>query len=625
MSALAALLHLSGGSADPDAVRSALEAQAPRGPEARRTWAEGPIALGHGMLATTPEDDFAPQPFVTRDGSAVVLLDGRIDNRDEIAQITGVREDRAADVELVAAAYARFGDRFAQQLLGDFAVIVWDARRREMLCAKDPLASRSLYVRATKEAIRCASEPLALFAKGFAEADARPRPRFDSMARLLVEQHVEERATMLEDVETIPAGGTRIFGADGRSRSIAPAWPRGVAPSRLRTAAEHEEALRAALIEAVRVRMRAKGRVAIHVSGGLDSSSVAALAAEIARGRGEAPPLLVRCVFPGLSCDESEMSQAVADHVGLPIESVTMPGDPADFAPAPSRGRPYEHPISMMLVRLMTRTNELGARVTLTGAGSDQFLFPTGLEMQGALRRGDVVRALAIAGVTSAPLSPRSYVKLAREGVMRALPIAWRRAVRRWRGLGDGLPTWMTEAARAAVRRSWEPAPSRVADLDFPSPASRDLASRIAGNVDYSYSLVMADRIAGHCSAEMRHPFFDPRVIDLLLSFPDDVRSAGPPPKLLLRRAMGPALPEVVRDRRSAAEFSVLVRRALVEPHGETLAAMLRHGRLVEEGLVDGAGAAAAVDRARTEDGEAIRDVMMLAWLEMWLREATPT
>jgi asparagine synthase (glutamine-hydrolysing) len=134
---------------------------------------------------------------------------------------------------------------------------------------------------------------------------------------------------------------------------------------------------------------------------------------------------------------------------------------------------------------------------------------------------------------------------------------------------------------------------------------------------------VLADRIAAGVSADMRHPFFDRRVIDLLLSFPDEVRSAAPPPKALLRRAMGASLPAVVRDRSSAAEFSVLVRKALVEPHGERLAAMVRTGRLADAGLIDGAAAAAAIHRARTED-DTIREVMMLAWLEMWLRALDP-
>ncbi len=346
------------------------------------------------------------------------------------------------------------------------------------------------------------------------------------------------------------------------------------------------------------------------------------------------------------------MSQAVADHLGLPLESVEMPGNPGDFDPDPTganaretdayrqasdRGStagttvsharrdrvPYENPISMMLVRMMARTNGLGARVTLTGAGSDQLLFPTGFEIQGALRRGDVRRALELSGVLAAPFAAGSYARLLRDGVGRSLPLSFRRALRRLRGRGDGLPTWMTEAARAAVRRAEEATPPSANRGDFPSPAAQVLADRIAGNADYSYGLVLADRIAAGASADMRHPFFDRRVIDLLLSFPDEVRSAGPPPKALLRGAMGASLPAVVRDRRSAAEFSVLVRRALVEPHGERLATMVRRGRLADAGLIDGDAAAAAILRARTED-DTIREVMVLAWLEVWLRALQP-
>ncbi len=677
-----AILRRDGAPADPALARAALEAQRARGPEARRVWSEGPAAIGHGLLATTPEDDLAPQPFSAAGGAVVVALDGRLDNTAELAEATGLRESGTSDVELVAAAYAKWGATFAHRLLGDFAIVLWDARRREMLCARDPLASRPLYVRADHRVVLCASEPRALFraaaratgaiaptgagsATGTGEiaeagdarqprfdaeaGDARqprfdaeagdaPQASFDAMALLLAERYVERRFTLIRGVEAILPGGTLVLSADrGDARTIPPSWPGPLHASPLRSAGEHEEALRATLREAVRARLRAKGRVAIHVSGGLDSSAVAALAVEITRARGEAPPLLVRCVFPGLSCDESEMSQAVADHLGLPIESVEMPGDLADFAPDPRPDRPWENPIAMMLVRMSARTNALGARVTLTGAGSDQLLFPTGLEIQGALLRGDARRALDLAGILVSPLDPAAYARLLRDGVGRALPTPVRRAIRRLRGKDDGLPAWMTEAARGAVRRSEEAAAASRRHLGFPgpaaapstrrlgspSPAARQLVMRIAGDADYAYSMVLADRIAGASSADMRHPFFDRRVIDLLLSFLDDVRSAGPPPKALLRRAMGTALPEVVRERRSAAEFSVLVRRALVLPYGERLAAIVRDGRLTGAGLIDGPRAAEAILRARTDDAT-IREVMMLASLEMWLRSLDP-
>ena len=600
------------------AVTRALSEMASRGPDGRRVWSAEGAAIGHGLLATTPEDDLAPQPFCAEGGGIVAALDGRIDNRADLAAALGVEERGTADVALVAAAYERWGEAFDRHLLGDFAVVIRDARRGALIAARDVVGARPLYYRESRGALVCGSSPWAVFA---ATSEA-PAPSFDAMAMSLAERHVERPDTLFEGVRALLPGGS-LRATSGAVYVSGSAWPAPVTRSRLVGARAYEEALRATLREAVAARMRARGEVAAHVSGGVDSSSVAALAASVAREEGAADPLLVRCVFPGLACDESAFSQAVADHLGLPIESVTMPGDVKVYLPdAASLPRgPIESPISHMLTKMIDRAAERGARVTLTGAGSDQLLLPTGLELAGALLRGDVRGALALSGVLGAPLSARAYARLLRRGVLRALPDGAQRAVRSARRRGASAPAWMTPRARRVVEEAGEP---RADDpRAFPSPAARALATRFAWNVDYSHSLTLADAIAASKGADLRHPFFDRRVIELLLSFPDEERAAGPPQKALLRRAMGGLLPSEVAERTTAAEFSPFVQAALVEPHAEALAGLIRRGRLGDAGLVDPDAAADRVLAARA-DPEAAREVVALLSLELWLRQVRP-
>ena len=618
MSALGVLFQRDGAPVDAaGAVARALEAQEARGPDARRVWSGDGVAIGHGLLATTPEDDLAPQPLCA-EGGLVVALDGRLDNRVELAAALGVAERGASDAALAAAAHARWGEAFDEHLIGDFAVVVWDARRRALVGARDVVGARPLYYRESRGALVCGSSPWALFA---ATGEA-PIPSFEAMALFLVERQVERPETLFEGVRALVPGGS-LRATAGATYVAGSDWPAPVRRSGLRSARERTEALGATLREAVRARMRARGPVAVHVSGGIDSSSVAALAAGIAREGGEEPPMLVRCVFPGLACDESAFSQAVADHVGLPIASVTMPGELGEYLPDAAslpRGA-LENPVSHMLTGMIDLALGRGARVTLTGAGSDQFLQPTGLELASVLLRGDVRGALVMSGVAGAPLSAGAYARLLRKGVARALPERLRRTVRGLRRREEGAPAWMTARARQVVRGAGEPwaDEARV----FPSPAVRRLAARLAWDADDAYSLVLADRIAAARGAELRHPFFDRRVIELLLSFPDEERAASPPEKVLLRRAMGGALPRAVAERTSAAEFSPFVHAALVEPHAERLAALIRSGRLADEGLVDPDAAADRVLSART-DAEALREVVSLLSLELWLRQVRP-
>jgi asparagine synthase (glutamine-hydrolysing) len=643
MSAIAALLDRRGAPVKVEAATRMLEAERARGPETSRVWAEGSVAIGHGLLAVTPEDYLAPQPIALDGGALVVALDGRIDNRDEIAEGLDLPSNGAGDMtdaELLARAYARWGEGASGRAAGDFAAVLWDARAQALVGMRDPLAGRPFYYRVDGRAFRCASSPWALFAG----TEDVPAPDLDAVALFLIERFDERSFTLFQGVRALEPGATlRVTSASLR---VTPSsWLRRVEPLALRTSAEYEERFLAALREAVRARMRARGRVAVHVSGGVDSSSVAALATEIARERGERPPLLVRCLFPGLPCDERPYSDALAAHLGTPIESVVLPGDLASFAPDPARipRGVIWNPIPVMLTRLIDLAKERGIRVTLGGAYSDQLLLPTGFELADALLHLDLpaiaelsgLRASsrcaafgagyasgAFSGDRASALSVAPLRRIVREGAVRALPPRFRRAVRSLLHRPDGLPGWLTPSAAAAVRRLAK-VPPDLRDGDFPGLSARKLATMIAHDADYSFSNALVDPLVAARGADLRSPFFDRRVVELLLSFPGEQRAAAPPFKALLRRAMGASLPAVVRDRVGGAEFSPFVQRAFVEPHGARVAEMLRGGRLGAAGVIDPVAAAAVVERART-DASVVREVLMLASMELWMRQVQP-
>lgn len=597
-----------------------LSALRARGPDAQRTLCSREFALGHGLLATTPEDLAVPQPFRTRDGAVLAALDGRVDNRGEIADALGAHLRNAADVEVLAAAYQAWGDAFLDRVIGEIAAVVWDEERGELVLARDPSGARPLYFSEHRASMRAASHPLSVLA-GTARS---PAPRFEAMALFLADRYVEQPETLLEGVTAVAPGETRRFGrTTSRRRTASWTWLGG---DRLPASKQDRDALfRHVLREAVSARMRASGPIAAHVSGGLDSSSIAAIATSVARARGTEPPLLVRSVFPGLPCDESPFSQAVADHLRSPLISVQMPGDLNDYAPDPERTSAlyFVNPISRMLIRMSEAALERRARVTLTGAGSDQLLLPTGFELSDALRRGDVRAALRWARIADAPLSLGPYKRLVRQGFGRALPDRWRRRLRSLLGRREVLPAWLSPRAARIAEQS---GPAIAADLSAIHPllSVQRLLTQLVWDPDYAYGTALAGDIASAHGAELRHPFYDRRVIELLCSLPNEERAAGPPPKALLRRAMHGLLPENVRARESVAEFSPLVKCALVDAHGAALSRSLAQGRLVDAGLVDGPEVARVVERARRGDATVLREVVSLSTLETWLRKLAP-
>jgi asparagine synthase (glutamine-hydrolysing) len=108
-------------------------AMAYRGPDGIHHWVKGSVALGHCMLRTTPESLEEQQPLANEDESLVLVMDGRLDNREELQRAFrahGINLRGQTDAELVLAAYQLWGEDSPNHLLGDFAYAVWDARRQ---------------------------------------------------------------------------------------------------------------------------------------------------------------------------------------------------------------------------------------------------------------------------------------------------------------------------------------------------------------------------------------------------------------------------------------------------------------------------------------------------------------
>ena len=111
-----------------------------RGPDAREHWSSGKASLGHCMLRTTPESLRETQPTVSRDGHLAIVMDGRLDNLDELRRelnSDGSLPVGTPDAHYVLAGYQRWGRGVARRLLGDFAFVIWDARARTLYCARD--------------------------------------------------------------------------------------------------------------------------------------------------------------------------------------------------------------------------------------------------------------------------------------------------------------------------------------------------------------------------------------------------------------------------------------------------------------------------------------------------------
>jgi asparagine synthase (glutamine-hydrolysing) len=489
-------------------------------------------ALAHRGTVALRVDGSAAIATLGRGASSAALADGgwvawagRLDDKDELAGAVG-SSPRAVDAAIVARAFERWGDACVSRLLGDFALVVWDARARKLFCARDTIGAKPFYYAFGRGGFVCASELRAVLAD---ESVARD---FDEgmIAEHLACVITSIDATLFRAVRRLPPAHGLVADASGvRVRRY---WEPTPLPPLARPA-QNAERLRATLTDAVTCRLRAAEHVAIELSGGLDSSSITMLAARAA------PAIDVRAetfslVFPGLPCDESSYIGAVERAGGLPsYRIVARPTRASEYAERAARYRDFPgHPNGLMAIPLHACARDRGATVCLSGIGGDDWF-------------------------DAAPRAP------ARTG-LRAIASRALRALDRLRlPPNAAYPPWISPAL---ARRT-------------------SLAERVRGaDAWQTHALELEEREAAAHGLDLRHPFEDRRIIELSLGLPaSELREDGTT-KLVLRRALHDLLPESVRTRTTKAEFSCVFDDALRELGGE---GAFRSLRLAEMGYVD--------------------------------------
>ena len=455
MSAVFGVFRRDGGPVDRELLSRMSAALAHWGIDGGGLRSKGPVGFGHHMLRTTPESLHETQPLADEGQGLCLTLDGRIDNREDlrhqvVASGSHLRDD--TDAELVLRAYALWGTDCARRLLGDFAFALWDERSRLLYCARDPFGIRPLYYYLSNQIFLFASEPQALFAC----AAVHLAPNLGLLGELLAGAWHDLEETLVTGVLRLPRAHWIAVGGDAARR--ARYWD--VDPLhevRHRTDDEYAEHFQALFRDAVRSRLRSRGRVGIQLSGGVDSSSVACLAQSLVR-QGAAPDAALETFtlsFEDPDADESEYLQEVS--AILEVRSNVLAGagpGPESFDRVVERHRDWpDYPGGLAWHPLKQLARERGCQVMLTGLGGDEWFVGSWLHYADLLRDwrlGDLVRQARsdarIAGVTGS-ISPRS-LKVLRFGIWPLVPEPIRRtwrAVRRRRAT----PAWVKPAFAA--------------------------------------------------------------------------------------------------------------------------------------------------------------------------------
>lgn len=538
MSGIVGILNLNGAPVDRDLLRRMTDFMTYRGPDAQQIWVHGNVGFGHAMLSTV-DDAYDDRQPCTLDGEVWITADARIDGRaDLIRELSSKGRSSlaaASDVHLILHAYHAWGEECVHHLLGDFSFGIWDGNRQRLFCARDHMGVKPFYY-AHLNGSFIFSNTLDCVRLYPAVSEA-----FNDMAIadfLLFSVNRNPATTTFANVQRVPAAHCLTW-SDSKL-NVRRYWELSIPPEvRYRRPTDYVEHFREHMWAAVADRLRTQ-RVAVRMSGGLDSSSVAAVAREVLSKDGEPFDLRAHTlVFDRLIPDEERhYASLVAQALNIPIHILASDDyglydrydQPELYRPEPLHGElgalHVDDSIQMAAY----------SRVVLTGWDGDSVLRENpSYHFRALARKRRFARLLLDLGryVRSERDVPRIGI---RTGLKRRLRFVPKPPV-------TTFPVWINPdfAERLNLRARWNEIKRDVPDSPVRPYAFRALTSPV-----WSYFFEICDPGASLFPLEFRYPFMDLRLINYLLSIPAVPWCTN---KKLLREAMRGILPEVVRCR----------------------------------------------------------------------------
>jgi asparagine synthase (glutamine-hydrolysing) len=534
------------GAPDVEGVRRAARAIQHRGPDAEGFFFEGPAALGHRRLSILDLES-GDQPM-TREGVTLVFNGEAYDFaelRDEL-RAKGHAFTSRSDTEVVLRAYLQWGESFVERVHGMFALAIWDPRARKLVLARDRLGKKPLYYFARDSRCVFGSELKALVAHGAAPRELDP----DALVQYLACEYVPAPASILKAVSKLPAAHIAVFDSSGlRLRRY---WELPAASTDAPEDAGGE--LVRLLDKAVAKRLVADVPVGVFLSGGIDSTSIAALAS-----RHKNPLRTFSIGFTEQSFDESPWAELAAKRLGTEHSAEKFSGaDCLDLLPAAvaQLDEPFADP-SFLPTLLLSRFTRRHVKVALAGDGGDELFAgydPFLAHRPAALlaRVPRPLRALVQAAVSRLPASSRNMsVDFRLKQFFRGLDAPPSLRHQAW--IGSFLPEEMARLLRPELRVHATPEVAFrqvLEDVAGQRPGSMDEALRfylsryLADDI-----LVKADRASMAASLELRAPYLDTQVVEFAARLPARLKVSWTRTKVLLKRALRGIVPDEILRR----------------------------------------------------------------------------
>ena len=543
-------------------LHSMCERMTHRGPDSEGLFVTSGVALGMRRLAII-DLVTGEQPVFNEDKSIAVVLNGELYNYREVRadlEKRGHSFRSASDTEILPHLYEEYGDDMMSHINGMFAFALWDSKRRRLLIARDRFGEKPLYWGVFDKTLLFASEPKVLLA----HPSVKPSLNLQALRQYLSFDYIPAPLSIYEGVNKLPAAHKLVV-EDGRV-TVEPYWQlsyKTVSP--VPSEREAAERLQELLADSVRMRLVSDVPLGVLLSGGVDSSSIAALAV---RASSEAVKTF-SISFAEASFDESTYARAVAKFLGTDHHEERLSANLAANLVSEIGSwmdEPFSDP-SLVPTYLLSRFTRKHVTVALGGDGGDELF--AGYPMYGGHRVAEIYKHV--------PSVLRSRLI---EPLVRLLPVKTKNLSLDYKALrfvngakydtvarhhvwfGSFTPEEQQQLLTADALAQTDNDIYRDARSLMLLCDDTDLIKQMQ-NLDTQLYLAediltKVDRASMAVSLEVRAPFLDHRVAEFAASLPSSYKLRGLKTKYILKRAVKELLPRFV-TRRSKKGFGVPV------------------------------------------------------------------
>jgi asparagine synthase (glutamine-hydrolysing) len=572
----------------------------------------GASAVGNSHLDCVEAGEFvafaAPalvplRPLWGRTRGLVGVGNVRLDHRDQVGRWGGTAGPDASDLDLVLAAIDTRGKPCVRDILGDFALVVWEARTRTLTAARDAFGVRTLFVGQRGRLIVLSSHLELVH-----DSDALDE---EYVADFLLAGDPGPERTIWADSRAVPQGSI-LTSHDGRCMSERFWDPFDFEPADGDDGRAQVDQFRALFSEAVRTRLEPNGQTWAELSGGLDSSSIVSMAQTLVEAGeiSEGVAGTISIVDELGTADERPFSELVVKRFSLPNAIVANPWPwQEDGCDPPRTDEPRAHYPFFARDRLECDTvRAAGGRVLLSGMGSDHYLYGNQLFIADLVARGHVIRAGREIARWSVQKQGSFWYNVLYDAVVPLLSVGGQRRLR----TQHAVPDWI-EPAFAQRTSIMERIPAfRASRAQRGRKFAWQAAAHMQELVRWLPRGSFEDRL------EMRYPFLYRPLVEFGLRLSPTLRAQPLAPKWILRQGMNGILPEPIRTRSGKGGIDARLNWAF-RYERKRIAEVLSKSRLATLGVLRTDQLEAAVDRASRGEQSSIVMLFAALSLETWL------